>query len=93
MRRETAAAYLDMAPTQFDRNCSVPAKNQGWRGLRWDRAMLDAWIESLPNKERSSVEMTPVAVDCEPQSERGPVPQTADERRAASLARLQQRGT
>lgn len=93
MRRETAAAYCDMSPVQFDRQCPVPAKDQGWRGLRWDRAMLDAWIENLPNKERSPVETAPPAIDCSQQSERRPVPHTAAERRAASLARLENRGT
>lgn len=43
MLRETAAEYCDMSPVQFDRQCPVAPVDQGWRGLRWRQADLDAW--------------------------------------------------
>lgn len=52
MTRETAAEYCDMSPTQFDRQCPIGAVDQGWRGLRWKKVKLDAWIEALPEKSR-----------------------------------------
>ncbi|MFN3464453.1 MAG: hypothetical protein ACK4X1_10280 [Terricaulis sp.] len=53
MTRETAAEYCDMSADQFDRQCPVQAVDQGWRGLRWKKAKLDAWIEQLPEKPRA----------------------------------------
>jgi len=50
MLRETAAEYCDMSPVQFDRQCPVAPVDQGWRGHRWRRAELDAWIAALPAK-------------------------------------------
>ena len=83
MRRETAAAYCDMSPVQFDRQCPVPAKDQGWRGLRWDRLALDRWIDNLPDRTTKELDgdAPGAAVD-----ETAP-PLTAEERRRASLAR------
>lgn len=52
MTRETAAQYCDMSPAAFDRQCPVAPVDQGWRGLRWKRSGLDAWIEGLPEKPR-----------------------------------------
>lgn len=53
MMKETAAAYLDMTPQQFDRQCPVPAVDQGWRGYRWKKTMLDQWVETLPIRPRA----------------------------------------
>lgn len=84
MLRETAAAYCDMTPTQFDRQCPVGAVDQGWRGHRWKRTQLDAWIEALPTRmRRAPLDRPPLS----PANEGGP-PSTPEARRAASLARL-----
>lgn len=85
MRRETAAAYCDMTADQFDRQCPVPPKDQGWRGLRWDRLALDRWIDNIPDGEKRGQ----CVVDSAPSADAGddPPPVTAEERRAASLAR------
>jgi hypothetical protein len=89
MARPTAAAYCDMTPAQFDRQCPVPAKDQGWRGLRWDRAMLDAWIDNMPNKIADPKTTPACPLDCAPEDPAGRVAaMSAAERRAASLARL-----
>lgn len=85
MRRETAAAYCDMSVEQFDRQCPVPAKDQGWRGLRWDRAALDSWIDNLPDKPRREGQGG-LDAPTKPESD-APAATTAEERRAASLAR------
>lgn len=83
MRRETAAAYCDMSPGQFDAQCPVPAKDQGWRGLRWDRAALDRWIDNLPDRPAKELDgVAPGAAVDEPAP-----PPTAAERRRASLER------
>ena len=75
MRRETAAAYLDMTPQQFDRNCRVAAVDLGMRAHRWKKAKLDAWIAALDERGKK------------PSDE--PAPEgTAEGRRAASLARI-----
>lgn len=50
MLKETAAEYCDMTPQQFDRQCPVAPVDQGWRGHRWKREKLDAWIAALPEK-------------------------------------------
>lgn len=44
-----AAAYVRMGEGQFKRVCPVAAKRvaPGERGLRWDRAELDRWIDGL----------------------------------------------
>lgn len=84
MRRETAAAYCDMNPQQFDRQCPVPAKDQGWRGLRWDRAALDRWIDNLPDKAPAPVSQLDDAREGEAESSPAP---TREERLRASLAR------
>lgn len=44
-----AAAYVRMGEAQFRRRCPVAAKRvaPGERGLRWDRAELDRWIDGL----------------------------------------------
>jgi hypothetical protein len=84
MTRETAAAYCDMSAEQFDRQCPVAPVDQGWRGLRWKRGKLDAWIEALPEKPRPSQ----AGID-KPNAEAAndAPPLTAEARRAAILAR------
>ncbi|MDX2274362.1 MAG: hypothetical protein NW206_02840 [Hyphomonadaceae bacterium] len=88
MRRETAAAYCDMSPDQFDRQCPVPAKDQGWRGLRWDRAALDRWIDNLPDKPLKAVASGGPALDGGVHIGADAPPPTPEERRQASLARI-----
>lgn len=88
MKHETVAAYCDMTKEQFDRHCPVPAKDQGWRGLRWDRKMIDEWVDALPNKpgpESRALDGASPANDAAvtPQAEL-----TAADRRRASLERL-----
>lgn len=89
MTRETAAAYCDMSPVQFDSQCPVAPVDQGWRGLRWKRAKLDAWIENLPEKPRKTAAVAEQGVDAPPAPgpDAPPAP-TAEQRRAASLARM-----
>lgn len=86
MLRETAAAYCDMTPDQFDRQCPVAPVDQGWRGLRWKRSQLDRWIENLPEKPRRRA----AAIDDQAAgpSHTPEPPITADERRKAALERL-----
>ncbi len=85
MLRETAAEYCDMSPVQFDRQCPVQAVDQGWRGLRFRRADLDAWIASLPAKPRKESGAldapAPANVDEDPAL-------SAEERRQRSLGRV-----
>ncbi|MDX2235303.1 MAG: hypothetical protein NW200_12465 [Hyphomonadaceae bacterium] len=88
MRRETAAAYCDMSADQFDRQCPVPAKDQGWRGLRWDRAALDRWIDNLPDRPARGAPALDSGLDSRPQPEAGQGPGlTPQERRRQSLQR------
>ena len=84
MLRETAAAYCDMSAEQFDRQCPVPAVDQGWRGHRWKREKLDAWIASLPEKPAPKSG----ALDApKPANTDEPPALSAEERRRASLAK------
>ncbi|HYD87158.1 MAG TPA: hypothetical protein VEA80_06775 [Vitreimonas sp.] len=84
MRRETAAAFCDMTPDQFDRQCPVAPVDQGWRGYRWKRAKLQAWIDNLPEKPRP---LAPGLDAAEPQAPDAPG-LTPEQRREASLARM-----
>lgn len=89
MTRETAADYCDMTPEQFDRQCPVAPVDQGWRGLRWKRAKLDAWIENLPEKPRRTAAGVSQGVDAAAApAPDAPPADTAEERRRASLARM-----
>lgn len=89
MRRETAAAYCDMSPEQFDRQCPVPPKDQGWRGYRWDRAMLDAWIEALPDLQRENKPATESGALDQEHAAGGLIQcDDAEARRRAALARV-----
>jgi hypothetical protein len=97
MLRETAAEYCDMSPMQFDRQCPVAPIDQGWRGLRWKRTELDAWIAALPVKPRVrkiGLDDANFAAANEPGSgidegAQGETPGlTPEERRAASLSRI-----
>lgn len=55
MRRSTAAAYLDVCPTMFDK-LTIPAVKLTERGDRyWAREDLDAWIE---DKRQARVRMS-----------------------------------
>jgi hypothetical protein len=85
MRRDTAAAFCDMTPDQFDAHCPVAPVDQGWRGHRWKRAKLQAWIDNLPEKAAAQPADLDAANDPAPDA---PPPATPEERRAASLARL-----
>lgn len=82
MRIETAAAYCDMSPVQFDRQCPVQAVDQGWRGLRWKKADLDAWIAALPLRPESG------AVDAKTAETPDTALHTPEERRKALIAGL-----
>lgn len=88
MTRETAAAYCDMTPVQFDRQCPVAPVDQGWRGLRWKRAKLDAWIDNLPEKPRETVAGAHQGVDAAASPTPDAPAPTPEERRRASLGRL-----
>jgi len=83
MLRETAAEYCDMSPVQFDRQCPVAPVDQGWRGLRWKRPDLDAWIAALPVKPRKESG----ALDAPAPANTDEPPISADERRRRSLER------
>lgn len=96
MNRETAAAYCDMTPSQFDRQCFVAPVDQGWRGLRWKKAKLDAWIEGLPEKPRAKkAALAQIGIDSPP---KGPADDervrdtpgglSAEARKQASLSRF-----
>lgn len=88
MSRETAAAYCDMTPEQFDRHCPVAPVDQGWRGLRWKRVKLDAWIENLPEKPRDTAAARQGALDAgKPEAPDAPA-DTPEARRRASLAMM-----
>lgn len=93
MTRETAAEYCDMTPVQFDAQCPVQPIDQGWRGLRWKRNKLDAWIENLPEKPRKPARegQGPLDALTAPAPD-APPPVTAEDRRRASLARVQGAG-
>jgi predicted DNA-binding transcriptional regulator AlpA len=73
-----AAQYAGMSEDTFLRICPVPPKDMGFRGLRWDRAKLDKWIDCLPDRVE--------AQDAEVLA--NPVPADADERRRACLERM-----
>lgn len=83
MLRETAAEYCDMSPVQFDRQCPVAPVDQGWRGHRWKREKLDAWIASLPEKPlpKSGALDAPVPANTDEPA------LTADERRRKMIER------
>lgn len=54
LRRERAAAYLDVSPNTFDRMVKdgvapAPKRLQGMKA--WDRADLDAFADHLPYSE------------------------------------------
>ena len=84
MTRETAADYCDMSAEQFDRQCPVAPVDQGWRGLRWKRSKLDAWIDGLPEKPRSGK----IGIDSPLAAAANAAPATtAEERRREALAR------
>lgn len=57
LRREKAAAYVDVSPTTFDklvRAGTIPAPKclDGFKW--WDRADLDAFADDLPYAEQST---------------------------------------
>lgn len=88
MTRETAAEYCDLSADAFDRQCPVAPVDQGWRGLRWKKARLDAWIEALPEKPRGR---RSAALDGPPTPPANDAPETAptaDERRKRALERM-----
>ena len=80
MTRETAAAYLDMSPLQFDRNCPVPAVDLCMRAYRWKKPKLDAWVASLAERDRKPSD--------EPAANDEDDADTPEARRAAVLARV-----
>lgn len=88
MTRETAAEYCDMSPLQFDRQCPVAPVDQGWRGLRWKRAKLDAWIENLPTKTRERPQNDAGGVDVDPPTAPDREAATPEARKQAALSRL-----
>lgn len=73
-----AAQYACMSEDTFLRICPVPAKDMGFRGLRWDRLKLDEWIDCLPDRGEGQ--------DAEVHA--NPVPADADERRRKCLERM-----
>src|SRR5262245_27325286 len=77
MRRETAAAYVDMTTQQFDRQCPVAPVDLGARGYRWKEAKLDAWIAGLADQWERDPPEGLLVDDAD----------TAEARRAASIAR------
>lgn len=52
LTKEEAASYCGVSPPVFSDRCPVApvALGEGARLRRWDRAALDAWIDSLAGK-------------------------------------------
>jgi hypothetical protein len=84
MTKETAAAYCDMSVGAFTDQCPVQPIDQGWRGLRWKKAKLDAWIDALP--EKAPKHGAPKTLDAPTQPANDA--EAAEQRRRRSLERI-----
>lgn len=79
LKLSLAARYAGMSEDTFSRICPVPPKNMGFRGLRWDRLKIDAWIDALPDRDTNASNEGALETD---------VSVTSDERRRKSLERI-----